>query len=133
MTDAEALVRRYLREAWEVADPSAVDTLLADGYVDHDAPPGIGPTRADQRRAVERLREATRERSVRIVKLHACGGAVTVRHDSRWVQVAPLFGIPGDGRRVLVRGCDLYVVAGGRIAESWHAESVTTEPTSTSG
>jgi len=121
---AEGIVRRYFREAWEEAEPAAIDALLAPDYVDRDPPPGAGATRAEQRRIVEQLRVATRDRSIRIIALYACGDFVTVRHDTSWTQIGPLFGLQGDGRRVLVRGCDLHRLAGGRIVESWHVESL---------
>jgi hypothetical protein len=121
---AEALVRRYLQDVWTLADPSAVDALLSPDYLDHDPPPGVGGTRADQRRAIELLGAATRERSIRVLTLHACGDFVTIRHDTSWVQVGALFGLPGDGRRVLLRVCELYRVSKNHIVESWHVESI---------
>jgi len=121
---ADALVRRYLHEVWVLADPAAVDALLSPDYLDHDPPPSVGGTRADQRRAIELLRVATRDRAIRILSMHACGDFATVRHDTSWVQVDPLFGLPGDGRRVLLRVCELYRVSQDRIVESWHVESI---------
>jgi predicted SnoaL-like aldol condensation-catalyzing enzyme len=118
---ARSVVLRYLREAWEQADPTAVDRLLADDYVDHDPPPGFKSDRADHRRLVEAIVGVTSHRRVKIIAMQASATHVTVRHDTSWVQKGPLFGAPA-GRRV-IRACDLYVVRKGRITTSWHVES----------
>jgi len=126
---AESFVLRYFVEVWQRADPDALDAFLAPDYVDHDPPPGVGGTREDQRTAILLLRDATRDRKVQVRKACATpcpeGALVTVRHDTTWCQLAPLFGLPGGDAAVQVRGCDLYRVRGGRIVESWHAESIT--------
>jgi len=124
ISSAEAIVRRYLHEVWTLADVTAVDALLAPDYIDHDPPPGVGATRADQRRAIELLRVATRDRSIQIVTLHASGDLAAVRQDTTWVQIGSLFGLPGDGRRVVLRACEIYRVSRDRIVESWHVESI---------
>jgi hypothetical protein len=123
-SSAEAIVRRYLHEVWVLADAAAIEALLSPEYIDHDPPPGVGGTRTDQRRAIELLGVATRDRAIRILTVHACGDFAAVRQDTSWVQVGSLFGLPGDGQRVLLRVCELYRVSKDRIVESWHVESI---------
>jgi len=116
-------VLRYFREVWERGDVDLLDVLLTDDFVDHDAPPGFPPDRAGHKRlAAHMLAMMGQPRYT----LHAVAGAgeyVTVRYDVRWLQRGDFFGVPADGRWLTLRGCDLYRVRDGRIAESWHVEA----------
>jgi steroid delta-isomerase-like uncharacterized protein len=120
----EDVVRRYLDRVWQRGDADAVADLLSEDFVDHDPPPGFGGDRASHRELVASTTAGMRDRQLRIRALISDGDLVAVRHETSWVQDGPLFGVPADGRRLTLKGIDLYRVRDGRIAESWHCENV---------
>lgn len=120
----EGLVRRYLHAAWGDGDSAALDELLSPDFCDHDAPPGYGSDRAEHRRLVADMAAGAQDRQLRVLAVVADEHSVAVRLETTWTQRGDLFGIPADGRRLVLRSMDLYRVRDGRIAESWHVEDM---------
>jgi steroid delta-isomerase-like uncharacterized protein len=120
----EALVRRYLREAWGDGTGAGLDELLAPDFRDRDAPPGYGGDLTEHRRLVADVAAGMRDRRLRVLALVADEASVAVRLETTWTQHGDLFGVPAEGRRLVLRSMDLYRVGEGRIRESWHVEDV---------
>jgi steroid delta-isomerase-like uncharacterized protein len=124
MTGNGELVLRYLREAWADGDGTGLDDLLAPDFVDHDAPPGYGDDRAEHRRLVGDMAAGAQDRRVRVLAMVADASSVAVRLETTWTQRGDFFGVPADGRRLVLRSMDLYRIRDGLICESWHCEDV---------
>jgi ketosteroid isomerase-like protein len=120
----EDLVRRYFDRVWQQGDAGAVVELLTEDFVDHDPPPGFGGDRAAHRDLVTSMTAAMGDRQHRIGALVSDRDLVAVRHETEWVQTGPLFGLAADGRRLTLKGLDMYRVRDGRIAECWHCENM---------
>jgi ketosteroid isomerase-like protein len=120
----ESLVRRYLRDAWGDGDATALDDLLAPDFCDHDAPPGYGSGLAEHLRLVADMAAGAEGRRLRILAVVAGEASVAVRLETTWTQRGDLFGIPADGRQVVLGSMDLYRLRDGRIAECWHVEDL---------
>ena len=122
--DNEHVVREYFDRVWEQADAAAVDELLAEDFVDHDAPPGFGGDRTSNRQLATFMLATMRDKHHRILTMLSDEDLVAVRHVTEWEQAGDFFGVPADGKRLSMKGLDIYRVREGRIAESWHCEDV---------
>ena len=120
----EKLVRRYLDDAWGAGTGAALDALLSPGFHDHDAPPGYGSGLEDHRRLVADMAAGVQDRRLRVLAMVADDESVAVRLETTWAQRGDFFGVPADGRQLLLRSMDLYRVRDGRITDSWHVEDI---------
>jgi ketosteroid isomerase-like protein len=125
MSEAERVLRRYYREVWERGRLDVLDELLADGYVDHDPPPGFGSDRTSARRLVEAFTAGLREPRLFVLALVAGPDTAAAHWRLDWLQAGPFLGDPAaDGRRLSMRGSDLIRVSDGRITDIHHVENV---------
>jgi steroid delta-isomerase-like uncharacterized protein len=118
------LVRRYLDDAWGAGEGAELGRLLSPDFCDHDAPPGYGSGPEEHRRLVADMAAGARDRCVRVLALVADEESVAVRLETTWTQRGDFFGVPADGRRLVLRSMDLYRVRDGRITDSWHVEDI---------
>lgn len=120
---AERLLRRYYDEVWIAGRVEALDELLADGYRDHDPPPGHPPDREGARRFAAAFVAGLREPRLTILSLVTDGDTAAAHWRLEWIQDGPLLGDPAfDGLALRMRGADAITVAAGRIAEIHHVE-----------
>jgi steroid delta-isomerase-like uncharacterized protein len=124
MTGNADLVDRYLRAAWADGTGDGLEALLSADFCDHDAPPGYGADRAEHLRLIADLAAGARDRQLRVLARVADADSVAVRLETTWTQQGDFFGIPADGRRLVLRSMDLYRIRGGRITDSWHCEDI---------
>lgn len=122
MEDNETLVRRYLQDCWGDGDGTSLGALLSPDFCDHDAPPGYGSDLAEHRRLIADMAAGAQDRQLRILAPVADEESVAVRLETSWTQHEDLFGLPADGRQLVLKSMDIYRVREGRIAESWHVE-----------
>jgi predicted ester cyclase len=120
----EEVVRRYFNEVWEQGNTDAIHGLLSTDFVDHDAPRGFGSDRDAHRRLATLMYASMSAKHHRILAMVSDGDMVAVRHDMEWTQVRDSMGIPADGKRLVMKGIDMYRVLEGRITESWHCEDL---------
>ena len=116
-------VLRYFREVWERGDVDLLDVLLTDDFIDHDPPPGFPPDRPGHKRLATHMLAMMSQPQYTLHAVVNAGDYVTVRYDVLWRQRGDFFGVPADGHWLTLRGCDLYRLRAGRIAESWHVEA----------
>ncbi|HEX3327172.1 MAG TPA: ester cyclase [Actinomycetota bacterium] len=120
----EEIVRRYFDQVWEQGDSATIDRLLSLSFVDHDAPPGFGTDRESHKRLVALMLDTMYNKHHRILAMVSDGEVIAVRHDMEWTQKADFFGISASGKRLTMKGLDMYRVRDGQIVESWHCEDV---------
>ena len=118
------LLRRYYDEVWEKGNVEAIDELVAEDYVDHTPPPGGDASRESLRLIARYFAERAKETRLELRMLVADGDAGAGFWEMEWVHTGDFFGAPADGKRLTMKGADLFVVRDGRIAETWHTEAV---------
>ncbi len=119
-TDAnKAIVERFVDEACNKGNLSAVDELVAADAVDHSAPPGFPPGAAGVKQLVAMFRGAFPDLETHHQDTLVEGDKVAVRPRISGTHNGPFMGIGPTGRRVTVEGIAIYRLAGGRIVEHW--------------
>jgi steroid delta-isomerase-like uncharacterized protein len=111
------IVRRSVTEFWNTGNLAKIDELYAPGYVEHgNVHPGnlhqFKETAAGTFKAFPDLR-------LTIEELVAEGDRVVKRWTARGTHRATFHGIPATGKSFEVAGCDVYRIAGGKLAECW--------------
>jgi predicted ester cyclase len=110
------------REFWERAfngrELSALDALIADGYVNHAALPGTPPGPEGQAQLMERIWAAFPDAHFTIEHLALDGDTVICIGTMDGTHDGELLGMPPSGRRVRWRQCHVVRVDGeGRALE----------------
>ena len=117
--------RRYYDEVWAKADPTLIDELLTEDYLDHNPFPGLGADRAGAAAMLTAVMADTSDVVMEVGHVIAEGDFVAAHWRMDWVQHGPFMGmVPADGRSLSLEGHDFMRFADGRIAEIWHVEDV---------
>ena len=113
------LVRRFVREVFELGDEGAVDELLSARFTSH--------TWANMAPGTEGLKQAMRRIATGLSKVHmhmedliAEDDKVAVRLTARAVQSGPFMGLPASNKAYSIAEIHIFRIEGGRIAEHWH-------------
>jgi steroid delta-isomerase-like uncharacterized protein len=120
MTDNEIAVRRFY-EALTTGDTTLVDQALAPGW---ESVPALrsGPGPEGWKASITHLRGVFPDIQVTIEDVVAAGDRVAVRSMSRGTHEGELLGVPGSGRPIEFRACDIHRLEQGRIVQTWHLE-----------
>lgn len=113
--DAKALVREYFCRLINEHDLSVCDELLADDYVDHDAPADVPPGAGETKRFVTQMRKDCPDLQITVEDVLAEGDRVALRNIWHWTDSES-----GEKRRrmgILI----LRLNDAGQIAERWSA------------
>lgn len=115
----KALVRRVFAEAFNQGNVAILDTLVAPGYVDHEAGPGAPPGPAAYKQFVTALRATFPDVRVTVEDLIAEGDEVTARVTWHGTQTGALGSIPPTGKSVTFTGIHIYRIRSGQLVEHW--------------
>ena len=121
----EAIVRRYVEEAWNKGNDAVVNELFAPDYVNHGSIPGQP---VQDREGMKRVERATRAAlpDVRYEIAHLVTGEDCVAH--HWTATAThageFMGVPPTGRRFSAAGMVFTRLRDGKIAEQWRIVDV---------
>ena len=113
--DAKTLVREYFHRLINERDLSVCDELLADDYIDHDAPPDAPPGPGEIKRFVVQMLRDRPDIQVTVEDVVAEGDRVAARNIWQWTDDES-----GEKRRqmgILI----LRLNDAGQIAERWSA------------
>ena len=122
MGTAADIVRRLTSEAFIGGNVQVVDELIADDFVSHDAPPGVPATRAGFRALAEMVVDAFSDRKMELDEyLDTTDGRVVESWAMTATHTGDLFGLPGSGQQVRVRGIEIFRCSNGKIVEHWAA------------
>lgn len=100
-------------QAAEVADQ-----LLSPDYAQHSTLP-IPPGREGFKRFFTAFHSAFADAHFTIEDLIAEDDRVSVRFTGRFTQKAEFMGIPATGKRLRLRGIDIFRISGAKIVEHW--------------
>ncbi len=124
MSDALAIINRFIDDFQTAGDPAAAEALLAPDFVDHTPFPGFGPTRADVVRLFSVFRAAFPDLRVKVLSQIADGDRVATRKNFHGTHRGDLFGIPPTGRSVTIEVMDIVRVRDRQIVEHWNVVGV---------
>jgi steroid delta-isomerase-like uncharacterized protein len=120
----EALMRRFYEELWSRGNLEAIPELVAEDFVDHQAPAGQPRGRERLADLVVAWRTAFPDMRETVEDLISDGDKVVGRFPMRGTHQGEFMGIAPTGRSVTMRRVDIVRIAGGKIAEFWYAEQM---------
>ena len=115
----KTIAERFNEDVWGRGDEAALEELLAPDFVDHDPLPGQSPDREGHRQILAAFRSAFPDLHVTTEDVVAEGDKVVSRWTARGTHQGELLGIAPTGNGVTIKGIDVLLIAGGRIAERW--------------
>jgi steroid delta-isomerase-like uncharacterized protein len=114
-----AIVRRLTQEGFVGGKVEVVDDVVAIDCVDHDPLPGQGPGREGQRSTCQMVVDGLSDRSTLQDEFLAVGDTVVENWVFQGTHTGNFLGIPASGRRLQVRGIEIWRLDGGKIVERW--------------
>ena len=112
-------VRRLCRDVFGSGDLPAIDEVVAESYVNHNAPPGMPPGREGLRGVVSMVRGAMPDFSYTIEDEVAVGDTVVVRVTASGTHSGPLLGLPPTGRTATWSEAHFFRCSEGVAVEHW--------------
>jgi len=115
----KAVVRDFIDGLFTQGDPSAVDTYLAEDFINHDPPFGVTPDRAGMRAAGAMMRAAFTDWHSELHALVAEGDIVVERFTAGGTHEGEAMGVAPTGKTVSLPGINIFRLRDGRIVERW--------------
>jgi steroid delta-isomerase-like uncharacterized protein len=115
----KAIVREFIDGLFTKGDLGAVDTYLAEGFVNHDPPFGATADREGMRGAAAMFRAAFPDWHSDVDHLIGEGDLVVEHFTASGTQRGEIMGVPPAGRTVTLRGIQIFRIRDGRIVERW--------------
>jgi len=118
-SDNIALVRRLTQEGFVGGKVDVVDDVVDEDCVDHDPLPGQGQGRAGQRYTCQMVVDGLSDRSTLRDDFWAAGDIVTESWVFQGTHSGDFLGIPASGKRLQVRGIEIWRLEDDKIVERW--------------
>src|SRR6516165_1352428 len=115
----KAIVREFIEGLFTKGDLGAVDTYLAEDFVNRDPPFGAASDREGMRGAGAMFRAAFPDWHSDIYHLVGEGDLVVEQFTASGTQQGEIMGVPATGRTVTLRGIQVFRIRDGRIVERW--------------
>ncbi|MGH8983514.1 MAG: ester cyclase [Acidimicrobiia bacterium] len=119
MADLKALTRRFYDEVFTNGDLSVLDELVDDGFVEHEAFPGMSNDKAGLRDWIRMMHEAFPDVSMEVVALAGEGDEVWAQAVMRGTHKGEFMGIPASGKSVEVPTIERVRIRNGKAVEHW--------------
>jgi steroid delta-isomerase-like uncharacterized protein len=116
-----AIIRRFYDDVFIAGkmNPAAIDQYLAADFVGHDLPAGL-EGREGYKKYVGMLAASFSDMThIQARDMIDKGDKVVVRWSSVGRHTGEFMGIPASGRRVTVKGIDIFRLVEGKIADLW--------------
>jgi steroid delta-isomerase-like uncharacterized protein len=115
----QALVRRFIREAFQELRSDAVDELVADDFVSHTFP-AADDGKAYLRQATERMAKVLSDIRFVIEDMIGEGDRVAVRLTASATLVGEFEGMAAAGKSYEIGEIHIFRIRDGKIVEHWH-------------
>lgn len=120
ITRNKQLIETFIQELFSKGNLDAVDRYLEPSFVNHDPPFPGGPDGLDgMRQAGAMFREALPDWHSDVDQLVAEGDIVVERFTASGTHRGELMGVPPTGKTIVLRGINVFRIAGDRIVERW--------------
>jgi predicted ester cyclase len=119
--EAGALVAPFYK-AFETGEIALLDRVFAPDWTDHTLPPGRPPGLAGLKQAVGFVRAVLPDVTATMEHTVFDGTTIVVRITFRGTNTGGFPGVGPNGAAVAFIAFDMHLIAGGRVAESWHLE-----------
>jgi steroid delta-isomerase-like uncharacterized protein len=114
-----ASVRRLTEEGFVGGKADVVDELVAEDCIDHDPMPGQGQGREGQRHTCQMVINGLSDRSTLRDDFLAAGDIVVENWTFQGTHTGDFLGVPPSGKKLHVRGIEIWRLADGKIVERW--------------
>jgi steroid delta-isomerase-like uncharacterized protein len=115
----KTVVRDFIDGLFSNGDLDAVDTYLAEDFVNHDPPFGVTPDREGMRTAARTMRAGFPDWRSELHALIAEGDIVVERFTAGGTHRGEVLGVPATGLRVTLPGINIFRLRDGLIVERW--------------
>jgi len=112
-------VRDFIDGLFTKGDLGAVDTYLAEDFINHDPPFGVSADREGMRTAAATMRAGFTDWHSELHELIAEGDLVVERFTAGGTQTGEVMGVEPTGREVSLPGINIFRLRDGRIVERW--------------
>ena len=115
----KTVVKDFIDGLFTKGDLGAVDTHLAEDFINHDPPFGVTPDREGMRDAGSMMRAAFPDWHSDLHALIAEGDLVVERFTAGGTQRGEVMGVPPTGKTVSLPGFNIWRLRDGLIVERW--------------
>ena len=119
MSEQNKAVFEKLMSALNAKDMAAMESLIADDFVDNDAMPGMAPGRQGMIDMMRMFVGAFPDLNVVVEHWVAEGDLVVGVMTTKGTQTGEFMGMPASGKKFSVREMHMVRVANGKMAEHW--------------
>jgi len=109
-------------EAFDKHDPSLLDRILDENWVDIPAAPGQPPGPEGAKRILEEVTTSFPDLRVTIREILQDGSKVIVRSEISGTHRAAFMGFPAKNRKLSIQAIDIHEFKDGKIVRTWHSE-----------
>jgi predicted SnoaL-like aldol condensation-catalyzing enzyme len=112
---------RFIDEVFNKGNIAHVDEALADDFVEHQAFPGLGPTKEGVRQFMEMMLKSASDMHVEVVQVVASGDRVAIHSKTSATDTGGFMpGMEPTGKRYTIEGIDIVRYGDdGRAKEHW--------------
>jgi predicted ester cyclase len=118
-TEENVAVVRRLLAAFNAADLTAVDAVVAPDFVDRTPLPGMQPGRAGLKQAIGAFHTAFADARWCAEQFVADRDTVVARLAFHGTHRGEILGVAPTGRAVTIAGIAIYRIVGGRVSKEW--------------
>jgi len=115
----KTVVKDFIDGLFTKGDLGAVDTHLAEDFINHDPPFGVTPDREGMRDAGSMMRAAFPDWHSDLHALIAEGDLVVERFTAGGTHRGEVMGVPPTGKTVSLPGINIWRLRDGLIVERW--------------
>jgi steroid delta-isomerase-like uncharacterized protein len=116
--DPKSIVRRFYDEV-SAGNLGVIDELIADDLVEHEAFPGIEPSKEGTKQFFAMFRSAFPDLRMEAHEMVGEGDLVCARGTMSGTHKGEFMGMPPSGKRFEVEGFDMVRIRDGQMHEHW--------------